>query len=485
MTPMLVVWVSVVAAAFAGLIARPGTPGLEVYACAGVGLVAYHAIWFLITRDIRKIGILMVLTMTFAFYLLPLLREDFASYYRYSYTREALAESARYATIGMFAISLGWTWGSRLRIPPLLHNMQRREVPLDVLAQLAFWMSILALVSVVFEEFFWELRYALGRLAFLIDQLPMLALACAAVARFSGYRSILFSVWMFGVFLPVSVLLIVAHTLMYHAFLLLAPLFMIYVIKTRKIPWVYAIVAYLVLFPAFKGRIDARKEFGWGYQYSLVERVEIGLERVFGAWTAPESSREEFQDQLAAERLNALSLLAHCVHFHEENGKPYKYGATFWWLPLSPIPRIIFPWKPNNDHGDTFGLEYNLKEPGTSFAVVLPLMVESYINGGLAGIIAINILIGLMYYACFALFQHGRGTVNLICLGSVVYFIMYVENNITMLFGGALQAIMFWFVIDRLVFRQDPARMKARTPLRLPDPAPTRSVEAISSSRTS
>jgi hypothetical protein len=90
-----------------------------------------------------------------------------------------------------------------------------------------------------------------------------------------------------------------------------------------------------------------------------------------------------------------------------------------------------------------------------------------------------------MYYCCFALFEHGRGTINLLCLGSVVYFIVYVENNITMLFGGALQAIMFWFVIDRLVFREDRMRMKARMPLRLPGPDSTESGGALPTPPTS
>lgn len=441
------------------LMPNPGYPELVGYGRAAFFILVFIVVKFSRTGDVREISLIFFLVPTFILYFSALFFEEFVPGYRQIHSDSDLARATRLAFVGYLAAIAGHYWSRGFASAgtrsggagprPLLTHLRKVEVPREALVRGSLLLMGLSIFFIVFDRQLAPVRQLLGRVSFIIDQLPMLAIALGGMAILRGYRNPFFWTVLFVVFLPINIFIIVARTLFYHLILLLAPLLTMQMLWRRRIPWVWALSAVIILGPAFKSRTAERDKHGWSKMLSAPELVSTGFGRVVEAWKVDDQKVLKSQSRNARQRMNSLSLLAHCVRLHEREEKPYKILATFWGLPLSPIPRIVFPWKPVNDHGLTFGLEYGLLMPGEDFAVVLPLMVESYISGGMLGVIILGFLVGSAYHMCFALFEHGRGSVNLMALMTVVYFIVYVENNITMLFGGAMQAMAMWWVLDR------------------------------------
>lgn len=428
---------------------NPAYPELVGYSQAAFFILVFIIMKFSVTGDVKEISLIFFLIPTFLLYFGPLLLDQFDISYRQIFSHNDLIRATRLAFAGYLSYIAGHYWARRFHPPPLLRNLRKMDIPMSMLVRASLSLMILSMAYMAFGQDMAFINNFFGRILFLLDQLPMLAVALGGMAILRGYRNPFFQGLLFFVFLPVNVLVIIAHTLFYHLVILVAPLLTMYMLWRRRVPWVIALVPVILLWPAFKSRIHDRTEFGWGIGRPITELVATGFDRVVQGWKLEDRAVIESRDALARARFNSLSLLAHCVHAHEYDGRAYKAMQTFWFLPLSPIPRAVFPWKPKNDHGLTFGLEYGLREPDERFAVVLPLMVESYISGGLPGVVILGFMVGAMYYYCFALFENGLGMFNLMALLTVVYFIVYVENNITILFGGAMQAMAMWWFIDR------------------------------------
>jgi hypothetical protein len=422
---------------------------------AGAFLMAFVIARFVVYRDPRDTILIAVATMTFAIYIKPLFDPDFNFIRTHFFYHENVVTAANDALIGFATMILGYTLAKRLKPRPLLRNIGRAPVRPRTLVVVSLALMIASIAAIIFRDAIAELSAVFGRLLFLLDQLPLLAIGVGFLAIMEGYRGRAFRVLLFGVFIPLEVFVIVARTLFYHLLVLAGPLTLMFMLRRRRIPIVPLSLGALLLFPAFQARISARRFGGFADEMSLPQLVTTGYSYIVASWSERESRITQVEKDAANARTNSLSLLAHVIRAHETEGKPYKYGSTFWWLPLTPIPRIILPIKPRNDHGTTFPEEYGMKKPGENYALVLPLMVESYINGGLTGVIVLNFLIGVAFCVMCAVFEYGAGVMNMLGLLSVVALSIYVENNITLLFGAALQAMLLWLVLDRLFARRN------------------------------
>lgn len=439
-------------------VVNPVRPDLVGFAYAAFAILAFIFFRFSANGDVREISLIFFLVPTFVIYFSPLFNDAFDLPFRHASTPGNVTRAAQLAFVGYLSCIAGHYWARRFNPPPLLTYLKDFDVPLDAMVQGSVLLMGLSVFFIVFSRETTPFRIMLGRVTFIVEQLPMLAIALGGMAFLRGYRNPVFWSILFCVFLPVNIFIIVAKTLFYHLLLLVAPLLTMYMLWRRRIPWLWALLPLVALGPAFKARMTERNKSNWNSQLSAPALIATGFDRIISSWKVDDPRILKNQNRQARERMNSLSLLAHCIRIHEDEEKPHKFLATFWSLPLSPIPRIFFPWKPINDHGTTFGLEYGLLYPGEDFAVVLPLMIESYISGGVIGIILLGFFIGSAYHTCFALFEYGRGPVNLIALMTVIYFIVYVENNITLLFGGAMQATAMWWILDRFLGSRAAAR---------------------------
>ena len=440
-------------------LAVPEMPELAPYAYAGLFLTLLASGLFVFSKDPRHLGLIMVLGLTWMFFLLPLLREQFEYLHTYVFDELNLKLSAQMTLAGMVAFAVGWFTANRHPPRPLLRNLERVALPARALGLAALGLSLLSLLSEVFRSELAGVTAGLGRALFLVDQLPMLALSVGLLAWLEGYRNRPLQVWLFGLFLPLQVLLVLSHTLFSKLYVILGPLFLLYMFKRLRVPFVWLALAVVLLAPAFLSRNSWRIEVGWDDDVPLHTRVVLGVNRYVESMDRRDSRVVTESGQIVTEaRMNSLALLAHCVGVHDLGHQRFAYGESFWWLLLAPIPRIIFPWKPEIDSGGTqFGIAYGIKTANENYALNIPLMVEAFCNGGWGGILLINLFLGASYSFLFGLFRHGQSPASLVALATLLPALAMIENHASHVLGGAMQAAMFWFLLDRLIFTGGPS----------------------------
>jgi len=86
---------------------------------------------------------------------------------------------------------------------------------------------------------------------------------------------------------------------------------------------------------------------------------------------------------------------------------PFWGGGTLYPLLFKPIPRLLYPDKPRESSGQTFGHLYGFLSPDdetTSYN--LPQLVEFYGNFGILGVLAGMFFLGVLYRVIQYIFVH-------------------------------------------------------------------------------
>ena len=132
---------------------------------------------------------------------------------------------------------------------------------------------------------------------------------------------------------------------------------------------------------------------------------------------------------------------------HKKGIKPFLNGETFYWLPLVPVPRVIFPAKPKNVMSTDVATEYGLRGEVSIASINFPMLVEGYINFGFKGMVLMSLLFGIAYKWFASKFGFGVGDLNLIIVMNSVKQFTHAEGNITLVFGALIQVYLFWYVV--------------------------------------
>ena len=124
---------------------------------------------------------------------------------------------------------------------------------------------------------------------------------------------------------------------------------------------------------------------------------------------------------------------------------PYWDGETYYPLLYKPIPRLIYPDKPVEVTGQTFGHRYGFLNPeDRTTSYNLPQLIEFYINFGIVGVLLGMFLIGVLYRTIQHIFIHrgmGLGTV----VASVYVFtkLLLIESALSGVLGGLMWSLVF------------------------------------------
>ena len=180
-----------------------------------------------------------------------------------------------------------------------------------------------------------------------------------------------------------------------------------YMLGSQKIPWKSGIVALLVLTVLHAGKADMRQKY-WiegvqgvsdlklrDYPGIMVEWVEKGLETLKTGKTS-----ESLDEQASAAERNAMVTVFLKVLATTPAKKPFLEGETYESIPSLLIPRILYKEK-GIAHIANWILAYyydflTLEQLGRT-SVGFDLMIESYANYGIWGVIGLAILLGLFY----------------------------------------------------------------------------------------
>jgi hypothetical protein len=177
------------------------------------------------------------------------------------------------------------------------------------------------------------------------------------------------------------------------------------------------------------------------YMYNLMYRTIIGGE------VPPDALI-----QAAGARLSVFPMLADVMSL-TPSIVPYWAGETYYPLLFKFIPRMIWPDKPEEVTGRTFGQRYgytNLTNPGTS--INFAQLVEEYANFGVGGVVIGMFLIGMIYRGLLSMFVHPEMGLGALVAGVFIVSSLFdLETGTTMVFGGIPWTLVYLYIVDRFV----------------------------------
>ena len=126
---------------------------------------------------------------------------------------------------------------------------------------------------------------------------------------------------------------------------------------------------------------------------------------------------------------------------------PYWGGATYAPLPVSWVPRVIWPGKPREESGNTFGRRYDILKfdpvsntyPDHNMSLNIPWITEMYANFGWLGVIAGMSLVGAVLGLLEAFFFRETMNIAQTAVGVTVMLpLFFQESNLSLMTGSLL-----------------------------------------------
>lgn len=414
----------------------------------------------LLEKKIEYLYLSPYILMTWLYFQSPFLLEEKTFYFTRVIKDEYINEIAFYMFLAVGLIYIGYSYFLNKRPLPLVSRTQKLNseslkslsllfVYLGTFYRIGKWLlpSIFDALSSTIQIFFYAPTIAFALYV-------LYNMRTKSKIRLDGFNIIVIT------FLVVEFLLRLSTTLMAQVGVLLIGVFIVYFREKGKFPIVWTLVIFLVGVPLYQSRKFFRTELfenqdlGFSpieYGFSMVEQVFIEDEQPTRGNANDLESYLESQQESQHNRFENLSFISHVVWQHRRGAKSFLGGETFFWLPLAPIPRVIFPSKPINEMGSTMSTEYGLRARNSRSSINFPMLVEAYINFGFNGIVILAFCFGIAYKWFVMKFGAGLGDLNLIMIINASKQFTHAEGNITLVFGALIQVYVFWWVLVRIL----------------------------------
>jgi hypothetical protein len=233
--------------------------------------------------------------------------------------------------------------------------------------------------------------------------------------------------------------------------------------QASRVSVAVAVLGLVLAFMVRGGATGAFRQEVW-YGGTTGQRWELGLRHLqltYELWTGGgDTTLEESQEGLA-NRIGYLNTFAY-VAYTTPRQIPYLDGASYEALLVSPIPRVIWPDKPQKELGQSFPHRYGLLDPwDTTTSFNLPYIVELYINSGWFGVLTGMFIIGVVYRVVNALVNRPFVPAGTILIGVIVLSnLLAIEIDLNLLFGNiflklvsyvvALSPVLVWVSMGQL-----------------------------------
>jgi hypothetical protein len=319
--------------------------------------------------------------------------------------------------------------------------------------------------------------FCIGGLALFIVQRAMrLPLSLAQLMSFAGDLCLLGSCMLFALQLTSGIGLIGAISLWFILIplrlvlgfvtglasegLFIALLLMFtYAAIRHRLPWMIIIaggLAFCILRPAEQSFRALTWRGGMMEHASITDKTAL-----LGATvreTVKESGAEDGDSlydlmQFSMRRLGTDSLTLADVLHDTPRIVPYWNGASYYPLLFKPVPRALFPDKPEEVTGQTFGHRYGLlNEANFETSYNLPQLIEGYINFGFIGVVVSMLLFGVLYRLIQLVFVHpGMGFGGLISGIYLSVKLLQIESASSLVIGDLMWSLIFLAIIGTIV----------------------------------
>lgn len=225
----------------------------------------------------------------------------------------------------------------------------------------------------------------------------------------------------------------------------------------RKVPWLLCalcLICVLALQPV-KGKY---RTLIWsansGGQTSLLDNAGLWAGLAADYWGEVIKGEEAGLGegvQATFQRVDFIHVFAH-VWAMTPDAVPYQYGGTYSYLLVTLIPRAVWSDKPiAQEANDFFGLSYGIstsEQIGQTMTGV-SLLIESFINFGVPGVVLIMFLQGVIFSTLNNSLntpEAGAGSWA-IYISITIYFLNGIGSNTAALFGGLIQIVIVNYLL--------------------------------------
>lgn len=434
---------------FVSLIIDPFDWLLAAVSLIGIYISTLPFFIFIRTRDTQHIAFFLPLFMTSLYFLFPFLQAELVNHSYRVFPVEYIFEICFFSSLSVIAMFFGFYLPRFSYVKPIF--MKSQKLSHKNLKFLFYFFLFFAIFQTNLEVYAHWLYKPFGEILQIFEFSQVLALSIGVVYFIRGGKS--YGVFfVFIIFFFSELFFRVSDTLFSKVLYLFICIFFTYIIETRVLPWKRILLVLVLIIPSF----SMRKE----YRNIVIDRWYFGAEKLsisqsvqegFGFFVVPLMNFKfsTLTDALIYQqnrRFENISYLGQCVHVVKNNGKDLKLGETFWWFPLATVPRVIFPWKPINNHATALAEEYGTKGLSKG-AMNFPMLVEYYINFSFWGMVILSFFQGFFTRWILAKSAYGLGDFNLLVFINLLWHLMKVESNVAMIFGGFLQVIITWWVL--------------------------------------
>lgn len=126
------------------------------------------------------------------------------------------------------------------------------------------------------------------------------------------------------------------------------------------------------------------------------------------------------------------------THFRlDRPGNPLYFASAV-------VPRVLWPEKPNLSRGKEFGQKFcgTPSRPGNQTVALITLMGEPILEGGVAGLIAAQMFLGIgLFVIAMLAFRRGHGgsATRLIALAAMLPWLAHFQQHFALFFAGAVK----------------------------------------------
>ncbi|MFZ0890306.1 MAG: hypothetical protein WA005_17845 [Candidatus Binataceae bacterium] len=294
---------------------------------------------------------------------------------------------------------------------------------------------------------------ALAQITFFTSDLVLIGSCILFGLQLMGSLDLGSKLLLWGVIVPVRALLGFGGGAAAAGFLPVLILLIFYCSITHSAPWKTLLIGFLAVLIVRPLMVPLRMAT-WGGQAEgeSIDTKGIMFARAGSEMLATGETPYEYMIQFTLRRLASTMVLTEVMRDTPDH-VPYWNGATFVPILFKPIPRLIWPDKPQEISGETFGHRYGLLDRNDYYTSYnLPQVPELYINFGVVGVLIGMFVYGMLYRASLSLFVHpGMGFGAVVAAAYVSVLWTDIESAAGLAFGALFWGIIFIGLIHLVV----------------------------------
>ena len=435
----------------------PGAPTIleRIFASAILASLALP-VWLWMSGADRTIPFMPLLTLMFIYsYALPvfLLHQYVTGLFHPPVAGHFITLALGYSLLGLYCMFAGYYGPARWLFAPILprFNLQWRDERVVRMVALILGVGGLFLSSSHVLAF---MSGSVAQIGVFAADLSMVGICTLVALQLAGRLDRITSAFVWGFLLPVRIAIGLGGGSSGGPLMVGVAVAIIFASVRRSIPWKTLLLGTIVAVFIIRPAEGPYRVATWGGRLSDAGEIEKG--RLYGDILYRITIGGEVDPQTLIE-FGSLRL-AQFTTFGEVIADtpamvPFWAGESYYPILFKPIPRVIWPTKPEELTGQTFGHRYGLISAGnTSTSINLPQLVELYANFGLIGVIAGMFIFGLIYRLLIEMYVHpAMGLGALVGGVYVLSKLLDVGSAASMVFGGIPWTIIFIALIHLLM----------------------------------